>query len=319
MEKVNKGFIRYFMIFVQEDKGFGINNGPAAHLEIEIRSGKGNLTAWVENLKEMRDRYKYKLYLLSCGKKTDVVCVGRIYIKGNSGQLQWEFNPYNVSGTGLTFENFNTAVIIAEDIHENDEKISCPLASYREEKTDWRIIFKKYKAYKHEPTKTNSEKLQPVNEEIGNIDREISESDEKKKEPHYENAKSLAEIFDSNFTKYNPFNTSRKDYIWWKIDSPAQLNNILYQCNIKTPLLFNPTVMNSYFRYKHLIAGIFIDSFRSREYLVCGIPGKSNEHEKPFGNISKWVRAESNDPNLMLYGYWLIYTDINNGKLLNLI
>jgi hypothetical protein len=317
MDMVNNGFGRYFMIFVQEDKGFGINNGPAGHLKIEIRNRKGNLTAWVDNFKEMHDKYKYKLYLLSISTKSDVVYTGRIYIKGNNGQLNWDFNPFNVSGTGLPFKNFNTAVIIAEDIQGNaDERILCPLASYRNGKTNWRGIFERYKSNKH--TKTVVDNSMTVNKSIDNK-KEITQNTYDNKNTNYHSTKRLTELFDSSFIKYMPFNTNRKDYTWWKVDSPVVLNNILYQFNIKTPLLFNPTVMKAYFKYKHLIAGLYTDISVNREYLIFGIPGNPNEYEKPFGNISKWIKVDTNKTNLSIYGYWLIYTDIKNGKLLNLI
>lgn len=113
--------------------------------------------------------------------------------------------------------------------------------------------------------------------------------------------------FNKYFEKYEPFVNRRKDYEWWKVSSPVHLNNILYECNIKAPMLFNSAVMMSHFKYRHLIIGIYSDSQKGKEYIVCGVPAVYNVDEKPFGDICRWVQLEGNRPRYGAFGYWLVF------------
>lgn len=122
---------------------------------------------------------------------------------------------------------------------------------------------------------------------------------------------------DKYFEIYDPFRSRRRDYRWWKVGSPVQLNNILYQCEIKTPLLFNPALMMAHFKYRHLIVGIYSDRIRRREYIVCGVPGVYNVDERPFGSFCRWAQVEGNRPRHGAFGYWLIYIDTKTGKFLS--
>ena len=121
-----------------------------------------------------------------------------------------------------------------------------------------------------------------------------------------------------NFEVSDPFHSKRSDYKWWKVSNPVNLNNILYQCNIRSPLLFNPMVMMAHFKYRHLIIGIFADRVRNREYVVCGVPGMHMVDKRPFGELCKWVQAEGNRPKYGAFGYWIVYIDPGTGKILSL-
>jgi hypothetical protein len=92
----------------------------------------------------------------------------------------------------------------------------------------------------------------------------------------------------------------------------------MYQCNIKTPLLFNPAVMMAHFKYRHLIVGIYSDQIRKREFVVCGVPGIHRVDDKPFGDLCRWVQVEGSRPRYGAFGYWLVYIDGKSGKLLNI-
>jgi hypothetical protein len=128
----------------------------------------------------------------------------------------------------------------------------------------------------------------------------------------------LKRNLDKYFEISDPFGSRRKDYKWWKVGNPVYLNNILYQCNIKTPLLFNPLVMMSHFKYRYLIIGIYTDKIRRREYIVCGVPGVYEMDEKPFGDMCRWVQLEGNRPKYGAFGYWLVYIDPKTGNFLSL-
>lgn len=130
------------------------------------------------------------------------------------------------------------------------------------------------------------------------------------------NLEKLRQNLDTYFEAFNPFGSRKGNYKWWKISSPVYLNNILYQCNIKTPLLFNPSLMMAHFKYRHLLLGIYIDRVRRREYVVCGVPGVYSLDDRPFGELCRWVQLEGYKPKYGAFGYWLVYIDPKTGKLL---
>lgn len=128
----------------------------------------------------------------------------------------------------------------------------------------------------------------------------------------------LKEEIGRYFEENDPFHSRRSDYIWWKVTNPVNLNNILYQCNIRSPLLFNPAVMMAHYKYRHLIIGIFQHRESQKQYVVCGVPGMHMVDRKPFGEMSRWVQAEGNRSRYGAFGYWLVYIDPDDGKILNL-
>ena len=133
-----------------------------------------------------------------------------------------------------------------------------------------------------------------------------------------EGMEQLKRYLDKNFEINDPFGSQRRDYKWWKVGNPVYLNNILFQCNIRTPLLFNPLVMMSHFKYRYLIIAIYSDRIRKREYIVCGVPGVYEIDERPFGDMCKWVQLEGGKPKYGAFGYWLVYIDPKTGKFLSL-
>ena len=121
---------------------------------------------------------------------------------------------------------------------------------------------------------------------------------------------------DRHFEVCDPFRSGRSDYKWWKVTNPVNLNNILYENNIRSPLMFNPAVMLAHYRYKHLIIGIFRHK-NGKKYVVCGVPGRYVEDMKPFGEMNKWVQVQGTRPRYGAFGYWLVYIDPDNGRILH--
>ncbi len=129
----------------------------------------------------------------------------------------------------------------------------------------------------------------------------------------------LKEEFDRYFEVSDPFHSRRSDYTWWRVTNPVNLNNLLYQCDIRSPLLFNPVVMMAHYKYRHLIIGIFQHKETQKQYVVCGVPGMNMVDQKPFGEMSRWVQAEGSRPRYGAFGYWLVYINPDDGKILSMI
>jgi len=470
-------FQRTFLIFNQEDKGYGTGQEPSGYTRIEVRGDKGKLFASVQNLKEEQDKFVYKLYLLRLwDNKATAVCAGVIPLSKGRGELNWEFDARNVGMTGIPIEEFTIAAVLVEYAAEGNTTVICPLAAYKGSKAAWRHrlgeALRHVKAHGKEAEKeilsredtfakyaanTTSKYIPPENNPKFNIPEEAEKkfdqsrrlaqpaeegagrqagageglsqvwdgkkagsseaaaarvgqaepavsgeagSDEDEKQPsgetkhpseeterneerrgdlqdrpgQYKAAGADAESsqgpsgngscsaqpdgnntkpcagrpacqaaatavqpdraaaqpgkgavditklmreFDRYFQREDPFLSRRRDYRWWKVNSPVHLNNILYQNNVKSSILFNPAVMMAHFKYRHLIIGVYIDVMRRREYLVCGVPGVYSVDEKPFGDMCRWVQLEGSRPKYGAFGYWLIYMEPGTGKILS--
>lgn len=127
----------------------------------------------------------------------------------------------------------------------------------------------------------------------------------------------LKEELDRYFEQSDPFHSKRSDYSWWKVSNPVNLNNILYKNNVRSPLMFNPSVMMAHYKYRHLIIGIFSRK-DGKKFVVCGVPGMHMVDRKPFGEMSTWVQTEGNRIRYGEFGYWLVYVNPEDGKILNL-
>ncbi|MCX8130791.1 MAG: hypothetical protein N3I35_11905 [Clostridia bacterium] len=454
MEAKNK-YYRSFLIFAQEDIGYGNNSTPSGYVKIESRDGKGKLNVSIQNLKENDEGSCYKMYILKCDEKTFFpVCIDVLTLHKNRSEVQWDFNPRNVADSGIDIEEFNIAAVVVENKNRTGWNIICPLAAYKDKKIPWRnklkevllnkqdntmekgaIIAKRQEVaneysteieckdidinpipesnyeeglgeevnteesilsvkhesvseiYEERPAESENEITDdnptgesiPDEEDNQNLD---SKTDEGKADVPYSpisgnsdmmqersagspelcayrnnsycnpqingnipeacincNIKNITEgvmlkdrtignktdvpgmekfkkSLDMNFEVNDPFGSNRKDYKWWKVNSPVQLNNIFFQCNIKTPLFFNPSVMMSHYKYRYLIVGIYSDRMRKREYIVCGIPGAHGIDDKPFGDMCRWVQVEGNRPRYGAFGYWLVYIDPETGNFL---
>ena len=127
----------------------------------------------------------------------------------------------------------------------------------------------------------------------------------------------IGEKFDEYFQKVDPFGTGRRDYEWWWVNNPVFLNNILYDFKIKSPLIFKPEIMDSQFKYKHIIVGIFHDATSDESYFIYGIPGNMDYDKAPGGIHSVWIKAGFDFQGTNTFGYWLIYFEPYSGNIIN--
>lgn len=152
--------------------------------------------------------------------------------------------------------------------------------------------------------------------EIDKNQNNVKKSDLYDKRKRTPDINRLVKLLDREFKRCDPFNSRRRDYRWWSINSPVNLVNVLEECRINVPSFFNPSVVMAYFKYRYLIAGLYISRRRGREYFVCGIPGTYSIDDSPFGDMCRWVQVERRNRAYGAFGYWVVYVDPNTGELL---
>lgn len=224
---------------------------------------------------------------------------------GNNGYISYDNSYYNfineIKHNNDISDSFNSAHNDIENLEKNEVKQENQYIKETEDSKDKKEVkgFPKYGNYYC--VNSNSNNQMDENETVSN--GSISGL--------------LINKLEKCFEKYNPFNTNRTDYKWWKVISPIHINNILYQFNIKVPVLFSPGVLASHFKYRHLILGVYEDESKEKQYVVCGVPGSHWVDENPFGELSRWVQVEGNEEKYGAFGYWLIYINLKTGKFVN--
>jgi len=173
---------RSFLIFDEEDSGFGTEQKPSGHVKIEIKEGKGKLFCQVSNLSDDNGKIQYKLFLIKSDEyKAVPVLVGNIELERNRGDLEWTFDPYNINKTNLSIDKFNVIAVLATYADKENSYVICPLAAYKNGKVEWRQQLSK--ALQQE--KSNGKVLKQIqeNDDIANkINNGNSEAVDKKDE-----------------------------------------------------------------------------------------------------------------------------------------
>lgn len=193
-----------FLIFEEEDNGFGTEQKPSGHVKIEIRDGKGKLYCQVSNLVEDSGNVEYRLFLIKADEMIVVpVLVGAFVLKRNRGELEWNFDSYNVDKTGIAFDRFNVFAVLTNQKDGRGNSVLCPLAAYKNGKVEWR-------------QKLNSVLIEKTNEEVLNINQkdvdiinnkscEKVEINSDKKEENTENSSPVEKNQSADSGKENEF------------------------------------------------------------------------------------------------------------------
>ncbi|MCX7745282.1 MAG: hypothetical protein N2645_00100 [Clostridia bacterium] len=155
-------FQRSFLIFSQEDRGFGNVKEPSGYIKIEVKDNKGRISVSVQNLKEGPDLV-YKVYIIKSSEKSFVpVCIGTLAIEKNRGDFNYDFDPSNVKMSGLPVQDFNIAAVLLEVKGKENREIICPLAAYKDRKVSWREQVKEVLLRKEQEVK--AKEIKKVNE-----------------------------------------------------------------------------------------------------------------------------------------------------------
>lgn len=347
MENIN-AMKRSIIMFNNEDTGYGEKGNPAGYVRIETRGSKGEIRMFIQNLKPGKNKYYYEIYLISC--RQDIkqpIYIGTVKDKENSSELKWNFNTLNIKNTGYGIQQFDFICVLVRYINESIEKAICPLIAYINKSHNWRkrlnaLFFSKDEGKRNEKeinvhgkscdlkveelkkAKEDEEYKEKVDFENQYIAHEYeffpllnksSKDKEEKQKPDLELLKTMCQKYCKTCT---PFNGKKNKQTWWKILNPVNFNNILYKCGVLTPILFNPSVIMSYYKYRHLIICIMKDNQYRKDYLAFGIPGVYKIDENPFGNLSEWFQTEGYKPRYGAFGYWIAHFEPNTGKIIKL-
>ena len=112
---VNRKYNRVFVLLTGKN-GFQNINGSC---DMEIINGKGRLYAYVGKIGTVGSS-GFKLYLIAPGiKQSAAVFAGELKLKGQNGILETKFDPQNMFGSGIMFEDISAAAVCKSRMPEN--------------------------------------------------------------------------------------------------------------------------------------------------------------------------------------------------------
>ncbi|MBU5463210.1 hypothetical protein [Anaerotignum sp. MSJ-24] len=112
---VNRKYNRVFVLLTGKN-GFQNINGSC---DMEIINGKGRLYAYVGKIGTVGSSC-FKLYLIAPGiKQSAAVFAGELKLKGQNGILETKFDPQNMFGSGIMFEDISAAAVCKSHMPEN--------------------------------------------------------------------------------------------------------------------------------------------------------------------------------------------------------
>lgn len=152
-----KNYNRYFIIFQEEDKGYGIaiDKQPTGYTKIETKGGKCKITVYVQNL--IKEKGPYVCCLVDSTKDPVLVAkLGQISIDSTGrGETWWEYSEDNIAGTGTSYDRFNVAAVLPES-----KDGAAPLAGYvGKDRATWKDRMP-VKTRGAEPNKSNKENVE---------------------------------------------------------------------------------------------------------------------------------------------------------------
>lgn len=353
MSESNK-YLREYFILENLYNAATHKNDAAGYIKIEIKNNNARLFSVIQNLKKENKDSDAVLYVIKNKSIFHFARIGRYEYKNNNFEIAALFDSRNILESKLNYNEVSMFVVVEENSKgEICSRKNC-LIALREQKTEVNNVIEKLIAqqksskisqniensnninnneirkhneqkqiYKEDmKTEQFQQKVPGIKQTVVNYSAksEIPQTEENE-HPDFLSVSEVAWDIDrlidccnKFFEKTEPFGVSRKDYSWWKVNSTVNLNNILFQCNIKTPILFNPLVMVAHYKYKHLIVGVYCDKARKKEFLVFGIPGYYNVDERPFGEMCLWVGTNTLKLQENNFGYWLVYIEPKSGK-----
>lgn len=170
-----KSYSRYFIIFQEDDKGFGmaIDKQPTGYTKIETKNGKCKVTVYVQNL--VKERGPYTCYLIDTTKNPLYTAkLGEIPVdETGRGEVWWEYREDNVADTGLNVDKFNVSTIVVEG-----EEVKFPLVGYVGKE---RASFKDRFVVKKREVKEDKE-VKEKDKEVAKVEVELDEEALKFKE-----------------------------------------------------------------------------------------------------------------------------------------
>jgi hypothetical protein len=104
-------YSRVFITLKQDRAGYGQKSRePSGRAVIEVKDGRGKITVFAQ---ELKGEAVYKAYIVSGANDCVAVKMGSLNADGRGkAELKWEFDPFDVEGTGIQIDAFDVVSVV---------------------------------------------------------------------------------------------------------------------------------------------------------------------------------------------------------------
>ncbi|MDO6355923.1 hypothetical protein Q3V94_12745 [Caloramator sp. CAR-1] len=316
-----RSYSRYFIIFQEDDRGFGIaiDRPPTGYAKIENKNGRAKINFYVQNL--LQEKGPYTACLIDATKNPPVLAkLGEINVdETGRGEVWWEYREDDIADTGIHIDRFNVACIMAEDQYPLSGQIG-------KERIEWKERLKNpvRQEDKEEELDEEAKKFIEYEERIKNEIEKIKEGEkvEEKDEVKVEEEENPRQLKGGAFAKVFhrilkdleevKLSTEFKNTRWWKVplERPDFEPKLMpYYCIIYHLIFAYPYI--NYFiwmrRTGYYYFGLKYDDEGEIEYVVYGIIGENTKKDQPFfgaTGFKKWIEVDGRGMWIMIYNPW---------------
>jgi len=315
-----KSYSRYFIIFQEDDRGFGIaiDRPPTGYAKIENKNGRAKITFYVQNL--LQEKGPYTACLIDATKNPPAIAkLGEINVdETGRGEVWWEYREDDIADTGIHIDRFNVACVMTEDQYPLSGQIG-------KERIEWKEKLKNpvRQEDKEEELDEEAKKFIEYEERIKNEIEKIKEGEKvEEKEEKVEEEEIPRQLKEGAFAKVFhrilkdleevKLNTEFKNTRWWKVplERPDFEPKLMpYYCIIYHLIFAYPYI--NYFmwmrRTGYYYFGLKYDDEGEIEYVIYGIIGENSKKDQPFfgaTGFKKWIEIDGKGMWIMIYNPW---------------
>ncbi|KRQ86314.1 hypothetical protein ABG79_01826 [Caloramator mitchellensis] len=322
-----RAYTRYFIIFQEDDKGFGIaqDKPPTGYAKIENKNGRSKVTFYVQNL--LTEKGPYTACLIDSTKNPPILArLGNINVdETGRGEIWWEYREDDIAETGNHIDRFNVAAILVEG-----ESVVAPLSGQvGKDRSSWKERLNLRARIEETPDELEEEELseealkfkeyeERIKDEIKKINNEeveITETRDGEKEKYEYKESGYAKVFHKLLKRHEELRlkTEMENTRWWRIPLERPMMDPKYMpyfCVIYHILLAYPYMNYIMYAKKagHYYFGLKYDDEGEIEYVIYGIEGENNKKDQPyFGatGFKKWLKIDDKKGMwIMIYNPW---------------
>ncbi len=315
MLRKSRDFHRSFIMLQEKDKGFGENGKPSGYLKLEAKENGVKASVHIQNIKVLNENNVLKAYLLSSISRTSKsLYIGTIEMKGNYGDIVWEFDNRELKDKGIDIKQLDTIVITCQK--------AVPLVGYKNQEWNWESVFAQQQEAIQE-VKKEIIKEQPVEGKENVLEEMVRPIEETAKIDYNIDIDPQKEDLISHLSKYEkqeqPFESGALDHHWWRLNDCSFIVNNPYATYQTTFLLYNFPVMNVIHRYGHFLFGIKKDAQDQVKHISYAVPSRYGVDPHPLLQAqayAMWVPMKEEKSFIGALGYWVVTLDANSGDII---
>ncbi len=330
----------------ESQQGFGKDGKPTGYVRIEIKNDMVKVLVHTQNIVVIEKNKSLEANLLSSNKKdAKPFSLGKLALSQNGGDLIYGFNIKDLARVGQEVSSIDTAVIVLKGTDKSAEKVSFPLAGFKNGEWDYKKVFDSIKASNEKNTEDKVEKMNEAKKTDKTVQtdkvtgKDIEIQTDKTLEPEItiksdkdrdmrkaegtdsleagnQKEKELKHTLSDYPACERPFACGDLGYSWHNIDNLKFILENEYSNERIMYLMYNYNVMNAIYRYNHFLFGIDNCSTNESRRIAFAVPSRYGIEPNPLiyaQPYARWIAKNGEKTVAGALGYWMVVIDTQNG------